>query len=229
MTFQGFDKQLVTFLKGLAKNNDKKWFDANKPRFREHVQDPMLACIEAMAKKLEAISPHLTAVAKRQGGSLQRIYRDTRFSKDKSPYNTYIAARFAHDQCEGGTAPGYYLRIDTKNVTLGCGIWQPDTPLVNAIRQAIVDDPKAWQKAKGNKRFANEFGELQGESLKRPPRGFDPEHPCVDDLRRKDFVGFCELPHGDLFDKSFVTKVGNVYRTAKPLMQFLCGALELPF
>lgn len=229
MTFQAFDKQLVTFLKSLAKNSDKKWFDANKARFREHVQDPMLAFIKAMAGKFAKSAPHITAVAKRQGGSLQRIYRDTRFSKDKSPYNTYVAARFAHTHCEGGTAPGYYLRIDTKNVTLGCGIWQPDTPLVTAIRQAIVDDPKGWQKARSNKKFVDTFGELQGESLKRPPRGFDPEHEFVDDLRRKDFVGFCEMPHSALVQKGFVANVSKSYAAAKPLMQFVCKALDLPF
>ena len=117
--FQRFDAKLVAFLRALDRNNDKKWFQANKDRFSAEVQEPMLAFVEALAPRIRRISKHIVVEAKKSGGSLSRIFRDTRFSKDKSPYHTHVAAIFHHAVGKKAPAPGFFFRIDTKEVTLG--------------------------------------------------------------------------------------------------------------
>ena len=229
MAFQGFPKDLSGFLSELAKNNDKAWFDANKPRFAESVQQPMFAFMEALSPRMAKISASIVIDPKKSGGSMQRIFRDTRFSKDKSPYHTHVAAIFRHEVGKKVPAPGFYLRIDTSKVTVGSGIWQPEGAAVLAIRTAIVDDAKRWQRLRKDAKFRELFGELQGESLKRPPKGFDPEHPHVEDLKRKDFVGFRDMKLGELCKPSFLDEVERSYRASKSLMKFLCDALEIPF
>ncbi|MGK0204594.1 MAG: hypothetical protein ACI9S9_003679 [Planctomycetota bacterium] len=229
MAFQGFDRDFPAFLKALARNNDKKWFDVNKAQFRRAVQDPFLEMLTALAETMEKISPHIVVDPKRANGAMQRIYRDTRFGKDKTPYHTHVAAILKHEQGKKQSAPGYYLRVDLTGVTVGCGIMQPESPALAKLRDAIVADPKAWQKARDNRKFCSTYGELAGESLKRAPRGYDAEHPCVDDLRRKDFVAFQVLPLASLHDKKFVSTLDKTYRAAVPLMQWLCAPLELDF
>lgn len=229
MAFSGFDKDFPAFLKALAKNNDKKWFDANKGRFRSSVQDPFLEMLTALAPKMEVISPHILVEPKRAGGSMQRIFRDTRFGKDKTPYHTHVSAILKHERAKQQSAPGYYVRIDTTGVTIGCGIRQPEGPALALIRDAIVKDSKRWQKVRDDRKFRTAYGELAGDSLKRPPKGYDKEHPFVDDLRRKDFVAFQELPLAKIHDKTFVANLDKTYRSARPLMTWLCDALTLKF
>jgi len=229
MTFKGFDKDFVAFLEALEKNNKKAWFDANKDRFRASVQDPFLAFMEDLAPKMEKISPHIVVEPKRAGGSMARIYRDTRFSKDKSPYNTHITAIFRHEVGKKLPAPGFYLRIDTKEVVVGTGLWHAEGPAVAAIRDAIVADPKRWKKVRDDKKFRDLYGSLAGESLKRPPRGYDADHEYVEDLKRKDFVGFRNMALRDIQKPGFLAEVDKAYRGSKALMVFLCDAMDLSF
>lgn len=172
MAFTAFDKALLAFLRDLRKNNNRDWFQQSKARYEESVREPMLAFIEAMAPKLARISPHIVADARKVGGSLFRINRDTRFSKDKRPYKENVAAQFRHAEGKNVRAPGFYIHIDPDEVRLGTGIWQPETPAVAKIREAIDRDGGAWKKATRGKAFKDRYGELAGDSLKRPPRGF---------------------------------------------------------
>src|ERR671918_1560675 len=142
-----FGPELFAFLAELRENNDREWFAANKHRYEEHLLEPAMAFVDAFAPRLRKISPHFRADSRPSGGSLFRIYRDTRFSKDKSPYKTNLGIHFRHEQAKDAHAPGYYLHIGPGEVCAGGGIWHPNTEAVTRIREAIVADPKRWKHA----------------------------------------------------------------------------------
>lgn len=223
------NKDLVPFLAELAKNNTRDWFNEHKDRYQENVQGSMLEFLEALSPKLRKVSKHIEVIPKKVGGSLMRINRDTRFGKDKSPYHTYVAAQLRHARGKSQPAPGFYLRVEPGTVTLGAGIWQPENPALNKIRKAIEQDGAAWKKARDNAKFKTLYGELTGESLKRPPRGFDAESLYVDDLKRKDFVAFREMSSAAASRKDFLEKAVETFAAATPLMKFLCKSLKLAF
>jgi uncharacterized protein (TIGR02453 family) len=216
-----FSNDLLKFFAELERNNNREWFTANKARYEDSVLAPALEFVRSMAPRLARISKHLVADDRKSGGSMMRIYRDVRFSKDKTPYNAHIAFRFMHAK-PGGL--GYYLGIDPKEVMLGAGVWRPDKGPLERIRKAIAGDCKLWKKAMSAKGW-----EPGGESLSRPPRGFDKEHPCIDDIRRKDFVLFRKLAPPAVTKKDFADEVVAGYVTAKPQVAFLARALGLPF
>jgi uncharacterized protein (TIGR02453 family) len=223
-----FGPELFSFLADLRANNDRDWFAANRDRYEEHLLEPALAFINAFAPRLEKISPHFRADARPSGGSLFRIYRDTRFSKDKSPYKTNLGIHFRHEQARDVNAPGYYLHIGPGEVFAGGGIWHPPTEAATRIREAIVADPKRWRRAVHGGAFAKTL-ELGGDSLKRVPRWADPGHPLADDLKRKDFFGWARLSEDDVVAPGFVDEYAGICRAVAPLMQFLCDALDVPY
>lgn len=227
-TFPGFPLALLHFLEELSKHNNREWFQAHKHRYEQDVVAPSLAFIEAMAAPLERISPHFRAIARKQGGSLMRIYRDTRFARDKTPYKTNVGIQFRHEQATDVHAPGFYFHIEPEQVFLGAGSWHPATPTLARIRKAISSRPADWKKARDSRAFRRRF-ELVGESLKRPPQGFDAEHPLIKDLKRKDHIGVCYLDHDLLLGPSIVAETAAAFRAAKPYMQFLCGAAGARF
>ena len=227
-TFPGFPLALFHFLEDLSRHNNRDWFQANKHRYQEHLLAPALAFIEAMAAPVEKISPHFRAVAKKAGGSLMRIYRDTRFSKDKTPYKTNVGIHFRHEKGCDVHAPGFYFHIEPQRVFLGAGIWHPATPALTKIRNAIAEKPAEWKRARDGKTFRGRY-ELTGESLRRPPKGFDAEHPMIEDLKRKDHIGVCELDHDALLEPSIVKETTAAFRAARPYMQFLCTAVGVKF
>jgi uncharacterized protein (TIGR02453 family) len=217
----------LKFLGQLQRNNNRDWFNKNKSRYEEEVLAPSLSYIEAMRQPLEQFSPLLDCVPKRVGGSLMRIYRDTRFAKDKTPYKTNIGIHFRHQAGCDVHAPGLYVHIEPKEVFLGVGMWHPDTqPLAN-VRQRIADSPAKWKRVRDGKAFRGHF-ELTGESLKRPPRGFDPEHEMLEDLKRKDFIGVCRLDPDVIVSPDFVKETTKLFKTTKPFFRFLCEALGVP-
>ena len=235
--FTGFGTDTLRFLDELAQHNNRDWFTKNKHRYEQHFVASALAFIEAMEPKLAKIAPRFEALPMKQGGSLMRIYRDTRFGKDKSPYKTNIGIHFRHQRAKDVHAPGYYVHIQsnqspgdygTTGPFLGVGIWRPHPDALAAIRKAITDDPDAWLAVRDDKKFREHFT-LEGDSLKRPPRGFDPDHPCIDDLKRTDFIGSCELTLKDIANAKFVDHTAKVFAAAEPLMRFLCGATGARF
>jgi uncharacterized protein (TIGR02453 family) len=151
-----------------------------------------------------------------------RIHRDVRFARDKSPYKTHAAAQFRHREGRDVHVPGFYLHLEPGNVFTGAGLWHPDGPTLAKIRGAIVDDPDGWKQASRSLT-------LGGENLKRPPRGFDPEHPMVEDLKRKDFVCFTELGHAVACSAGFLERFTETCRTASPFVRFLTEAVDLEF
>ena len=223
-----FGQELFEFLADLRQNNDREWFAANKHRYEEHLLEPALDFIEAFAPRLAKISPHFRADPRPSGGSLFRIYRDTRFSKDKSPYKTNVGIHFRHERAKDVHAPGYYLHIGPDEAYTGGGIWHPDTDGATRIREAIVADPQGWKRAAHGGAFAKQL-ELGGDSLKRVPSWADAEHPFAEDLKRKDFYGWARLSQEDVVAPGFVDEYARICRAAAPLMRFLCDALEVPY
>ncbi|QEG20749.1 DUF2461 domain-containing protein [Mariniblastus fucicola] len=226
-TFNGFPPGFFKFYKELVKNNERDWFNANKDRYLDHVVDPALAFITAIEPKLKKVSPYFTAVAKRSGGSLMRIYRDTRFSKNKQPYKTNLGIHFRHEMGKNVHAPGFYFHYSPTEVFLGAGIWHPDREPLKQIRTAIVEYDVRWKRAKGGKKFKECF-ELSGDTLKRPPRDFDPEHKLIEDLKRKDFIAVTQLKAADMKSPEIVDLTIDRFKRAKPLVTFLCDALHVP-
>jgi uncharacterized protein (TIGR02453 family) len=225
-----FTPKLFRFLRELKDNNDREWFKANQDRFEEDVRSPALDFISEFSEPLYGISEHFTADARKVGGSLFRIQRDTRFSKDKTPYKTHLGIHFRHVATKDDVhAPGLYLHLEPGGCFAALGLWKPSTQDATAIRQAIVDDPGKWKRAADAKRFTSLYGELEGESLKRPPRGFDPDHPLMTDLKRKDFIASTRLRQSDATSETFMNTYAGTVRAGVPFVRFLCEAVGLRF
>ncbi len=228
MTFESFGPQLFEFLCDLEQNNNRDWFNANKARYEADVREPARAFVRAMAPKVLEISPHLLSDDRKVGGSLMRIYRDTRFSKDKTPYKTNVGIQFRHTAGKDVHAPGLYVHIMPAECWLGVGSWRPDSPTLRGIREAIADKPESWQAVLEEPGFRDTW-EPGGESLKRAPKGFAPDHPAVDELKRKDFISMSRLEPGEVMGPGFVELVAERFGRASGYMGFLCAAIGQPF
>ncbi len=223
-----FQPETLRFLEQLAANNNRDWFRENKTRYEEQVLDVALRFIQSMQDPLHEMAPHFVALPTRVGGSLMRVYRDTRFSKNKTPYKTNIGIQFRHEQAKDVHSPGYYLHIDPDQVFVGVGMWRPDAEPLRAIRERIAAKPAEWRRAAYEKTFRRHY-ELGGESLKRPPRGFDPEHDCIDDIKRKSFIAVREFDVGACLKPQFQRTVESSFSMGEPLMRFLCKAVGVRF
>jgi uncharacterized protein (TIGR02453 family) len=223
-----FDNKTLRFMAELAAHNERPWFEANRQRYEAHVLEPALAFIAAMAPRLGKISKHFVASPKRMGGSLMRIYRDTRFARDKTPYKTNVGIQFRHERGRDVHAPAFYVHIEPGASFLGVGIWHPEAGALAAIRREIHERPKPWQKARDDSRLREHFV-LGGDSLARPPRGFPADAPHIEDLKRKDFIASCSLADREISQPAFVEGVAARFAATKPFMGFLCGALDLPY
>jgi uncharacterized protein (TIGR02453 family) len=225
-----FGPELFGFLSELRDHNDRDWFAANKARYEADVLEPALAFVEDMGYRLQEISPHLRADARRNGGSVFRIYRDTRFSKDKTPFKTNTGVHFRHARAKDVPAPGYYLHLQPGRVFAGCGIWHPDTKTANRIRDAIAGRAAIWRAATREPPFAGAL-EIGGRehALKRVPSSFDKEHEFADDLRLKGFVGYATMSEDVALAPDFLDRYTALCQAGAPLMRFLCDALGVEF
>ena len=226
--YTAFEKKTIGFLRELDANNNREWFNANKSRYENAVLDVALHFIQTMQDPLAEIAPHFTAVPTRIGGSLMRIYRDTRFSKNKLPYKTNIGIQFRHERAKDVHSPGYYVHIAPDEVFVGVGMWRPDSEPLRQIRERIAVRPGEWQRAIGSAAFRKHFS-LGGESLQRPPRGFDKEHPCIDDIRRTSFIAVRDMTVDDCLSPKFQRSVETSFKQATPFMEFLCAAVGVKF
>ena len=221
-----FSDDLFEFLIELRLNNNRAWFQENKERYQAVVLEPLVDFVADFGNHLPSISTQLVADPRAHGGSIFRIYRDVRFSKDKSPYKTHAAIHFRHKTGRKVHGPGFYLHLAPDEVFAGAGIWRPASEGLGKIRDAIVASPSRWTQAISSDDFAEVY-ELEGESLKRPPKGYDPGHPMVDDLKRKDFVGVTEFRQEDAIAPDFIDVYANACRKAAPFMEFLTTAVGL--
>ena len=218
-----FTPEFFVFLKQLKRNNRREWFLKNKERYEEVVRQPCLRFITDFAFRMNAISPWIVVSAKPNGGSLMRIYRDVRFSSDKSPYKTNVGMSFHHAGAnESIHGAGFYLHLSPSENFLAGGAWHPDPRSLAKIRDAIAWKSVEWKKVKHGL-------ELGGDSLSRAPRGYPENHPMIDDLKRKDFIASIDLNESQVCGANLLREVTVAARKLAPLVGFLARAEGLQF
>jgi uncharacterized protein (TIGR02453 family) len=226
-SFKGFSPAVRNFFVELSGNNDRQWFAQHKLRYEDQVLQPAMQFVAAMEKPLRKISPFFTAIPKRQGGSIIRIYRDIRFSKNKVPFKTHLGIHFRHEMGSDIHAPGIYFHIAPDSVFMGGGIWQPENQVLNQIRVHLEEETQAWKKIKANRNLNRHFY-IDGSSLRRPPKGYPPDHPLIEDLKRKDHFVTSELSWEQIGTAEFIGEFTQKLKIMFPYMRFLCDALRIP-
>ncbi len=221
-----FSPATFRFLDTLSRNNNRQWFEANKAQYESLVREPALEFISAMAPHLAKIAPHFRAEAKKSGGSLMRVYRDTRFSRIKTPYKTNIGIQFRHSLGKDVHAPGFYLHIAPVECFIGAGCWHPEPDALAQIRRRIAEYPELWFAARDDRKFSKLFT-LEGDTLTRPPKGYAADHPAIEDLKRKDFIGLAALSKDEVISKDLVKIVHARFAASVPLVRFLCDAMNV--
>ena len=218
-----FTPELFTFLRALKRNNKREWFTARRDRYVSAVEAPMLQFIADVAPRLRTVSRAYVVDPRRTGGSMFRIHRDTRFSPDKSPFKTWAAARFAHEarkRTDEGV-PAFYLHLGPGECYGGGGVYHLEMPALTRIRQHIVAAPKQWEAV----RRADLV--IEGDTLSRPPAGFDATHRFIEDLKRKDLYAITEFAEKDVTSPDFLDRYIEACERAAPLVQFLTRGLGL--
>ena len=217
-----FSPELFVFLQQLKRHNKREWFQKNKTRYQQLAVEPAMRFISEFAPHLAKLSVHFLADPRPTRGSLFRIYRDTRFAADKRPYKTHIGIHFSHNSGKNAHAPVFYLHLEPEQCFAAGGVWHPDNPTVAKIRSAIAAQPQQWAKARRKL-------ELEGESLTRPPRGFDPSHPFIEDIKRKDFMASVGLTEQQICGPKFMREFSLACRKMQTLVEFTTKALGLKF
>jgi len=222
-----FTQASFDFLNELSVNNDRQWFKANQPRYEQQVREPALQFIDTMRPAILALSPRLTAVPKKVGGSMMRPQRDSRFSKNATPYKTNVGIQFRHFQAKDVHTPGLYVHIANDGCFIGAGIWQPASPALHAIRGCIDENPNSYKKAL--KTLTQAGFNMEGKQLVRPPRGYDNSHPLLDELKRKDFIAIKPISIAQVCSPNFSDFCANEFEHCQSLMRYLCFALDLDY
>lgn len=222
--FEGFPREGVAFLKNLKRNNNREWFHKHKDDYESLVKLPMQSLIAALQPHFQKFAPEIEANPKR---SIFRIYRDVRFSKDKSPYKTHVAAHFViRGKAKGVEGSGYYVHIEPGQVFLGGGLYMPDGDQLKKIRKAIATRSKEFLSIVEGKSFTKRFGKLEGEKLSRAPKGYEPTHPMAEWLKFKQFFVGEEWAESKCYKESFVREVATSFEAAAPLVRFLNEAIR---
>jgi uncharacterized protein (TIGR02453 family) len=217
-----FTRKTLAFLRALKRNNDREWFRARKAEYEQHVRGPMVALLERLARDLPAFAPDLVCDPR---VSLFRIYRDTRFSSDKRPLKTNVAAHFPSRKFSKGEGAGLYMEVAPQWVWIGGGIYMPSSGELNAIRATIADDHRRFRRVVTAPTFRRAVGDLSGDRLTRVPRGYLKDHPAADYLRHKQFIGGREYPAEFAISPRFYPQLLTVFRGIAPLVGFLNNAI----
>ena len=228
-----FSDKALTFLKQLKRNNKREWFQERKPQFDELLLNPMRELVEQMDVRLAAFAPEIIGSPKR---SIFRIYRDTRFSKDKTPYKTHVACWFSHSRSSHGVGSethgagaGYYFHLEPGASLVAGGIWMPPRPSLNAIRESVAGNHGQLVKILGGASFKRRFGTLNPEHrLIRVPRPWAKDHPAADWLRFSSFTVSAALTDADVLGSGLAKKVEKDFSTMLPLVRWLNNALGYP-
>ncbi len=226
---QYFSDSSFKFLRGLARHNDKEWFASHKGDYESHVRQPFQQLLTDLQPELAAISPHFRADPKPVGGSLFRIYRDARFSNDKSPYKPWQGARLYHERRKQVPAPSFYLHLQPGECFVGAGLWHPEPDTQRRVRQFIFDNPGSWKAAAHAPAFRKRFEFEQSEVLVRPPRGFPADFEFIDDLKHKNFVFWRSLDDATMTGPRLRQTLSADLAALAPFMDYLCAALDLEF
>jgi len=221
--FPGFPPEAITFFRGIERHNRREWFLPRKPVFEQHVKAPMVQLVEAVNSALSRFAPTYATDPAR---AIYRFYRDTRFSKDKSPYKTHIAASFRHRSlaCEGGGA-GYYFHVSHKEVGIGGGMYMPMPETLRAVRGHLAKNHGEFRKLLAARAIQKTFGDMQGDQLSRVPKGFAPDHPAADLLRYKQFLWWIELPPETATSPELYAEIVTRFKAMAPVLEFLNAPL----
>jgi len=218
-----FSKDTLSFLKRLKRNNRREWFNPRKHEYEAYVRDPMFAVLERLAVDMRAIAPELLVGPK----SMYRIYRDVRFSENKQPYKTHVAASFWHRDLGKGGGAGMYFHIAPDGVWVGGGMYHPEPPQLHRVREQIAENVQQFRSIVEAPAFKRSLdGGLEGEQLTRVPRGFPKDHDAADYLRYRQFLAGKEYPAGFAVGPKFYPGLLDVYRRIAPLIRFLNEALQ---
>jgi uncharacterized protein (TIGR02453 family) len=220
--FPGFPSEAIDFFRGLARNNKREWFQPRKQLFEERVKQPMQALVETVNAALMDIAPEYVT---EPGKAIYRIYRDTRFSKDKTPYKTHIAASFHRRVPVNHGDAGYYFAISHKEVAIGGGVYMPEPPALLAIRNHIAEHHQEFRRILRARQVKQLLGELQGEQLSRVPKGFACDHPALDLLRFKRFILYTTLAPDLATTPALYTEIVKRFRAMSPFLKFLTAPL----
>ena len=212
VAFDGFPVAALDFYDDLEMDNTKSFWTAHKEVYDTAVKAPMTALVEALEPEFGK-------------AKLFRPYRDVRFAKDKTPYKTHCGIQFRHARTRDVHAPGFYLHLEPGSVFMACGVWHPERDTLHAIRTAIAVKPKRWTEiTDGLDGFR-----LGGESLKRPPAGFDRDHPLIEELKRKDFMAIADMSEQDALASGFLDEFIGRCEAADDFMRFLCDATRVAY
>ena len=213
-----FTASTLSFLRSLKRNNDREWFRARKDQYEAHVRGPMAALIERLAVDLKRFAPELDASP---ATSIYRIYRDTRFSSDKTPLKTQVAASFRWRDLPRGGGAGLYLEVNPGWVWMGGGFYAPEPADLVRIRQHIADTHPELRRLTRAAAFRKAVGELDGERLARVPRGFQKDHPAADYLKLRNFLAGREFPADFATSDRLYPTLVTTYKAIMPLVRFL--------
>ena len=217
-----FTPRLFTFFRSLKRHNDRQWFADHRQRYLDDVETPMLQFITDFAPRLRHISRAYVADTRRSGGSMFRIYRDTRFSADKAPFKAWTAARFAHERRkQDENVPGFYLHLEPGEGYGGGGVYHIERQALTRIRRHMVDASARWTAVKKS------GVAIEGDRLARAPAGFDPAHRFIEDLKRKDLYSLTEFTEAQVVAPDFLDRYTDACADAAPLVEFLTKALGL--
>jgi uncharacterized protein (TIGR02453 family) len=217
-SFRAFEPKALAFLRALKRHNDREWFRARKDDYDRLLRGPMIGAIERLAGDLRAFAPELVASPK---ASLYRIYRDTRFSADKSPLKTNVAAVFPCRGLEKHRGAGLYFEIAPEWVWVGGGMYAPDVSTLQSVREHIAANPRRWRAIVESPVFRRTTGGLHGERLQRVPRGFPKDHEAAEYLRFRQFLAGREFPPAFATSPRFYSGLIGTFRQIAPLVRFL--------
>ena len=224
-----FDDASFGFLRGLARHNDKAWFESHRQDYEAHVRQPFLRLITDLQPALASVSPHFRADPRTVGGSLFRIHRDARFSNDKSPYKPWQGARLLHERRREVAAPSFYIHLQPGGSFVGGGLWHPEPDTQRRVRQFILDNPGSWKKAAHAPALRPRFDLDDSEVLSRPPRGFPADFEFIDDLKHRNWVLWRSLDDAAMTGPRLKKTLETDLAALGPFIDYLCAALDLEF
>lgn len=213
-----FQPDALKFLRALAKHNDRAWFTPRKAEYEALLKEPMLAVIRKITEAMLDFAPQHVRPAEK---SLFRIYRDTRFSNDKRPYKTHIAAWWAHQGLEKTSGAGYYFSVSAKEVVIAAGAYMPEKDQLAAIRHWLLENHESFRKVSQSAALRKMFTEFEGNALTRPPKGFPAEHPAMDLVRCRQWGLSATLPAETALDAKLAATVIRHFKAVAPVVDAL--------
>jgi len=219
----------LRFLRQLAVNNTRPWFQAHRDAYEAEVREPFLRLIGDLEPALAALSPHYRADPRRQGGSLFRIQRDARYHHDKAPYKPWQGARLFHARRRERPSPSFYVQLQPGESFVGAGLWQPEPAVQRRVRQFIFDNPAAWQAAAYAATVQRDFVLEREGAMRRPPRGYPADAPMIEDLKLRSWTLWRPLDDATMTGAGLLERLEADLATLAPFVDYLCAALDLEF